>query len=246
MALVKRVQTKPTRAEWLAAFVLVFPEVADDNAPATQEQAGCAWGCFAEETGRGAACWNFNVGNIRAFAGYLGDVIDLPGATEVVDGKTIVTGGAFRAYDSLEHGVYDFLETLKSDFPDAWEELRHPHPNPRALVDAMKRDRYFTGDVGAYAAAVASIAAGFAHEFAAELADNPPSEWPGKRAPAPSTAPTSAPVLECVDPDATPAALARSPEAPAPSPVPPTPPPTAPEGTQAPTIEGTHPHEGDT
>jgi hypothetical protein len=194
MPAVAQVNTHPTRAQWLAAFVAAFIEVA--HVVPTQEQAGAAWGLFAEETGRGAACWNWNVMNIRAFRGYAGDVIDLPGAWEIIDDARVVTGGAFRAYPTLQAGIHGFLTCLCDDFKDAARELFQPHPNPRAVVAAMKQDGFFTGELLGYQNTVASVARNFGNELAAELRAFPPSTWGAGLEHDGDDVP---PVLQCVD-----------------------------------------------
>jgi hypothetical protein len=172
--LVARVQTKPTRAQWLSAVIEAWIEVFGTRP--YNAQMGVLYGMFGEETGYGESCWNFNVGNIRAMgSGYDGLVIDLPGAWEDVkqpDGsvKRVVTGGAFRAYLSLVEGYKGLLSFLRDHEPHAIAELMKPAPSGVTFVYGLKTDRYFTGDVISYARAVASIASTFERTFSAELA----------------------------------------------------------------------------
>ena len=184
MSLVPRTLTKPTRAEWLAAARSAWLEVV--GVRAFNAQLAVLWGQFAEECGRGNACWNWNVGNIRAFHGYVGDYQDLPGAWEVMpDGSKVVTGGAFRAYASLHDGIVGLLTFLRDNEPHAWPELMKAAPSAIAFVYGLKTDRYFTGEVAGYASTVDAVDKGFEREFAAELR--------AEQAPIPSSGTPTAP-----------------------------------------------------
>lgn len=165
---VPRINTHPTKAEWLAATREVWEYMHEGVSPTT-EQLAVMWGQFAEETGRGSSCWNWNVGNIRARRGETGAVVDLPGATEVVDGETVIVGGAFRAFPSLHDGIYAFLTQLRSGDTDAYRELSEPHPNALVYCAGLRKDRYMTAGLD-YDRAVLSIARNFPHELAPELA----------------------------------------------------------------------------
>lgn len=56
----------------------------------------------------------------------------------------------FRAYRDLDEACVDYVAVLGRHFKKTWEEMRGVLTDPGEFVDAMKADRYFTGDVSAY------------------------------------------------------------------------------------------------
>ena len=106
---------------------------------------------WALETGRGASCIAWNLGNIRWTAGYPSDWCEFP-TTEVIDGATVHVVGRFRAFASLEDGARDYLATLRGRFSRAWDCVLMGAPISFAL--ACKRAGYFTADEQEYATAL--------------------------------------------------------------------------------------------
>lgn len=128
---------------------------------------------YAFETGWGKACFNDNLGNVRAFQEWIAsgrDYFELPSAWEIVGGKRIVTGGNFRAFASLHDGMVEHLAFLQglSFYRKAWEVLTRSAFVPatkenieslaREFVHELKRGGYFTGSEDDYSRGVASIA----------------------------------------------------------------------------------------
>lgn len=63
-------------------------------------------------------------------------------------------GSCFRAYESLQEGVEDYLRTLHDRFPLAWPEVLSG--DPIAFGYALGRNHYFTAPIDAYARALKS------------------------------------------------------------------------------------------
>jgi hypothetical protein len=61
----------------------------------------------------------------------------------------------FRAFESLDAATIDHVEMLRDSFPDAYEEITKPAPDPVAFAKALKKGRYYTAEADAYARALA-------------------------------------------------------------------------------------------
>lgn len=68
-------RTTPTKTDFARALLAVWPD-------ATKEGAGVLWSHFAGETGDGAYCWNWNLGNVKHVAGDGFDYVSLRGVWE--------------------------------------------------------------------------------------------------------------------------------------------------------------------
>lgn len=73
--LVPTIRTSPTRAEFAEALLRAWPE-------ATRQGAAVFWAQFAIETGEGAHCYNFNLGNVKHVKGDGYDYVSLRGVWE--------------------------------------------------------------------------------------------------------------------------------------------------------------------
>ena len=165
--------TTPTKEEFLDSFFEAWKYT--QGRPALLS-AAILFAQFAFETNWGKACFNWNLGNVRAFKSYIDaghDYFELPGAKEIVDGKEVVAGGFFRAFSSLAEGMQhhlDFLESLDRYRP-AFEVLQEAaniefsRENCRIygerFVRALKAGGYFTGNLADYIRGVVSIAQSF-------------------------------------------------------------------------------------
>jgi flagellum-specific peptidoglycan hydrolase FlgJ len=129
---------------------------------------------YAFETGWGKYCFNYNLGNVRAFEAYtknpLNDWFELPGAWEIVDGKRVVAGGYFRSHESLDAGMAAHLAFLAGldRYRLAFQVLQeaalanatkaNADSFARRFVRALKAAGYFTGDATDYENGASSIA----------------------------------------------------------------------------------------
>jgi len=115
---------------------------------------------WALETGRGAACWNYNIGNIRGEAPDGGFTV-LKGAWEVANNGSIVypANQKFRAYKSIDDGCADYVHVLSTqhNFAIAWRHLAGPGPTPSGYAHALKQGHYYTGDEAEYAKSLVSL-----------------------------------------------------------------------------------------
>lgn len=103
------------------------------------------------ETGQGAACFNWNVGNITASDAWPGGAWRPPWFSDVSTPKLaelharMLAGqapSAFRAYDSAPEGFADFVRVLKAQFPSVLEAARSG--DAAAFVSALHDSRYST------------------------------------------------------------------------------------------------------
>lgn len=183
------------RARWFLRFGSM-PEVVDVCALFGKMTIECGWAPLKGP-------WWFNVGNVRASekrphyaltkaheyvpAGKVPKGwrvvpnppghIQPPGTVPVLPDNPAIN--RFAAYDSLDDGLDAYLATLAESFPSVLAELLEDGTDPSELVDAMKADDYFTGDVSAYRSGVVQIAAQVRKRVEALIADVPsPSSAP--------------------------------------------------------------------
>lgn len=182
--LVPTTRTVVTFESLVTAFAHSF-EAAHGEPPEVVDVATIC-GKLAMECGRPGpkqSCWCNNVGNVRGVspeglfcvlrgayeflaigaalpAGWT--EIPLPPGSICPPGQRPVLPPAeqqgFRAYSTLQAACDDYVRVLGARFGHVWRELTAIGTTPRRFVEAMKADRYFTGDVTTYAATVASIA----------------------------------------------------------------------------------------
>jgi hypothetical protein len=126
----------------------------------------CLLAQWALETGRGAAMYCYNLGNVRHVPGDVRDWCLLPRVSEIVGGKEVFYDHAtspsmceFRAFSSLDEGAADYLATVRTDFASTWGALMTG--DPRTWVKALAAARYFTASEPRYEDAVASLVAEF-------------------------------------------------------------------------------------
>ena len=114
---------------------------------------------WALETGFGAACWNWNLGNVKHVKG---DGRDYFGVrhNEIVNGKTIWLDAddteepkdPFRAFHGLAEGVSDYLGILRGQFGFAWPAVEAG--DAASFCHALRQRGYYTSDEALYTAGV--------------------------------------------------------------------------------------------
>lgn len=139
----------------------------------------------AHETGRWAACWNNNLGNVKATPTWDGQYTCLTNVWEILNGtkrwfsprgETAGRNGPFigkaydvppghpqtrfRAYDTLAEGIVGFVDKLTGMYRASLDVLLAGGSSD-AFVAALKRQRYFTGDLEGYQRSVRSYYAEF-------------------------------------------------------------------------------------
>lgn len=137
---------------WRSAF---------DGSTPMKASVGVLWAQYMIETG-GAACWNYNIGNVKVSAGQVEagvDWIDMPGTWEVVDGKRVVlpeghVGRRFRAFESLDEAMTEHLAFLRN------RRYRHAWPGVELgdfdmFARRLKAAGYYTAPADDYAKGMA-------------------------------------------------------------------------------------------
>lgn len=156
MIIVPRIQTKISTKEAIEALVFGWNGIVKTCPP--KESIGILVAQFAFETGWGKFCWNYNLGNHRTYNGYEGKATELPGADEVIDGKKVIVGGYFQAFDSKEEGGEAHIRLLfNNPRYSLAKQILTEDPVPEKFVAAIKKAGYFTGDEVTYSRGVASI-----------------------------------------------------------------------------------------
>lgn len=141
------VRTKFTTSEFIHAIVFCWDGLF--KTLPTKEQVGILWAQYTLETGGGGACWNFNIGNIKkirndAHKKYL----MLPGTWEIINGKRVTFQPPsevtwFRAYDTLQDGVSDYVKFLsKGRYKHAFAAMRTG--SPEQFAHLLKVAGYYT------------------------------------------------------------------------------------------------------
>ena len=126
----------------------------------SREAVGVMWAQYAIETGRGAYCWNWNIGNLKvtrsqADAGV--PLFMLPGTWEIERGRRVVYEPPheqtwFRWFASLSEAMSHHLVFLAKRYAPAWDAVRAGEPTEFAAK--LKSRGYYTGDEGVYAASL--------------------------------------------------------------------------------------------
>lgn len=156
MIVVPRINTKISTKEAIEALVYGWNKTV--NTCPDKSSIGILVAQWAFETGWGKFCWNYNLGNHRTYDGYLGKAIELASADEYINGKRVIVGGYFQAFDSKEEGGEAHVRLLSQNprYKEGWKILNE-NPDPVLFVKAIKKAGYFTGDESVYARGVASI-----------------------------------------------------------------------------------------
>lgn len=122
----------------------------------TKQAAGVLWAQYMIETG-GAACWSWNIGNVKVTQGQVDagvDWFDLPGTWEILGGKRVVLqpgdpGRRFRAYASLDDAMTEHLRFLRNKrYKPAWPAVEAG--DVMAFARMLKAAGYFTASADDY------------------------------------------------------------------------------------------------
>lgn len=150
-------QKTPFDADQLRnALISTHPSVFDGK-PATDNRTCVAWSHVMLETGRGAGCWNWNLGNAKAGAADRAD----PGPTHKWTTIPPLVGVKGenpnqRAYDSLELGAVAYWYAMKTTWPRALKQFDTGDAANAAV--ALGESHYYTAPIGPYAQSMAKLA----------------------------------------------------------------------------------------
>lgn len=146
-------RTTATLRDYARALLVAWPE-------ASKASAGVLWAQYALETGRGAACWNWNIGNVKHVAGDGHDYVMLPSTWEIVGGKRVTFQPPdpqtwFRAYGSLDDAMVEHVAFLRRKYAPAWNAVESGEPERFASL--LKAHGYYTGSEADYRRALSSL-----------------------------------------------------------------------------------------
>ena len=136
----------------------------------SREAVGCLWAQYALETGRGAFCWNNNIGNVKWSPGH--DHMMLRGTWEIVGGKRVVfepphPATWFCAYASLDDAMGEHLRLLREKrYASSWGAIERG--DPTAFATQLKAKGYYTAPLEDYARGLRSMLAEFVRSGAYE------------------------------------------------------------------------------
>ena len=153
---VKRIKTDVSEGEMISAINYCWRELF--GTPPTKEQVSMIMAQNDLETDHRRAMWNYNVGNITTYAGLGYDYIDdLTTSEQVSPGKWEKRNLKYRAYNTLEDGVMDYLKFLSTNsrYSSAWEHIKNP--DPEKYSKALKAAGYYTANEAPYTKAFISL-----------------------------------------------------------------------------------------
>lgn len=160
---------------------------------------------WALETGHGSSMWCYNLGNVKAQPTGAYDYCFfacnelLPTATahriaaadpehakitaDRADGNSWIwfypkhLYSCFRGYQSLDAGTLAHLKLMHTRFEKAWPFVASG--DPVGFCHALKQQRYYTADEGAYTAGVVSVFSRYRKELAALTVTHSPTLYDG-------------------------------------------------------------------
>lgn len=151
----------PARITQIASFDLYKAlqrtwSVAVNNSPCTRASLLVLLAQSALETGFWHACWNWNLGNVKAVRGDGYDYYQIR-CNEVINGRIVWIdppdpGCSFRSFDTLDEGSLHYLMQLRGRFRPAWPAVIEG--DPVGFCHLLKQSGYFTADEGLYTAGV--------------------------------------------------------------------------------------------
>lgn len=110
------------------------------------------------ETGHRKSMWNYNVGNITTDGkGSYNYFDDLTTKEQIKPGEWKSMNLKYRAYDSMEQGIEDYLKFLGQNkrYGNAWQHILNP--DPVAFSKALKQSKYYTAKESSYTKQISSL-----------------------------------------------------------------------------------------
>ena len=148
------IKTNISIKDFISSLVFVWKELFG-NIP-TKQSVGVILSQWSIETGQGRSCWNYNIGNVKAFdiPGKNIDYIALKGVWEIVKGKRIVLsendpGAWFLAFPTLNSGMKHHLNFLKNKrYKVAWSAVESG--SVKDFAHLLKVNGYYTAPEADY------------------------------------------------------------------------------------------------
>lgn len=146
--LVPTTRTTPTMTQYAHALLLQWEDC-------TKAAAAVLWAQFALETGAGAYCWCWNLGNVKHVKGDGFDYMALKGVWEIINGKRVELaptdpGSWFRVYPDLDTAMAQHFDFLKKHYAAGWAEV--VAGDVPAFAHALRVHGYYTASEASYAA----------------------------------------------------------------------------------------------
>lgn len=165
---VKRVKTNVSEPQMAQAFINGWTSLFG-TAPSKQ-QVGLLVAQNNLETGHRNSMWNYNVGNIttngRDQFNYFDD---LTTDEQIEPGKWEKKNLKYRAYDSLDDGVKDYLRLLSGKkYSEVWRHI--VNPNPVAFSKSLKDAGYYTANEAPYTKNIVNLYKSFQNSDSYEQA----------------------------------------------------------------------------
>lgn len=159
-------KTQISRDDFTNACKRVWGKVFGEDSQPNEEILGMLWAQAALETGHFRSMYNYNFGNIKASPGWsqnnkftgfnCGENLkDNNGNVRSVNFTGNHPVCFFRAYDTLDEGLINFLGTLKKSYGTALNKAFVG--DTRGFVKELKNKGYFTGNAQTYSNAVTSL-----------------------------------------------------------------------------------------
>lgn len=179
---VERTKTPFTLAEYTRALLIAW--FRHYGAYPTEKTCAVLWSQYALETGRGAACWNNNIGNVKHHPTDGFDYFELPNTWEMdANGNRHVYQPPdpqtwFRAYPTLEDAMEHHIAFLIKRYSKAWDAAKDGQPDTFAAE--LKRLGYYTASAAVYTRGLVSLTKEFerskAYVDAVATLDRPPTD----------------------------------------------------------------------
>ena len=165
---VKRVKTTVSEPQMAQAFIEAWKSLFGTTP--SKEQVGLLIAQNNLETGHRNSMWNFNVGNITTdgkdkFNYY----DDLTTDEQVQPGVWKKKNLKYRAYNSLDDGVKDYLKLLSGrKYSSVWRHI--VNPNPVAFSKSLKDAGYYTANEAPYTRNIVNLYKSFQNSDSYEQA----------------------------------------------------------------------------
>ena len=158
LVLVPTVRTTVPMPDFISALIKAWYDIY--HTPPSKSQVGVIYAQFGVETGLSAACWNYNIGNIKAVdsPGKQIEYVRLKGVWEIINGQRIIIppenpGAWFRAFPTLDAGVAWYMSFLRNTrYRVAWGAVEAG--NPAGFSHLLKQQGYYTASEASYTQAM--------------------------------------------------------------------------------------------
>lgn len=153
MSQVAAVKTPVTLQDFYAAILRAWPAVIGGSPSHASILVLLAQSAF--ETGYWKSLFAFNFGNAKHVPGDGYDYYVIP-CGEIIDGQNVnLPACEFRAFDSLDAGVTDYLKMLRNRFSSAWPAVEAG--DPAQFAHLLKLKGYYTDTEAHYTSSLVSI-----------------------------------------------------------------------------------------